>query len=502
MSHLRVLICRVEDESEQMTELASVDLPTVLAHWAAAPLDRLEAHVATAGQRLLGRLCELQWDEVDAQAVARYCAGTPVGSVWGDGYAVLTVASRFGTLHLRRQICAHRDGRPHCMPGNDALPTHQGIVITRGLQEIACLLPQEVPFATAARLLGWQTGEPGLLSASTLRTLVRDHGGRIRRIEQTEALLLLYQQQRGKRLRGVPVDTPRRRAGWPKELSAAVEAALEQGQARPPEGVSWSDWTRVLAARAEDSTQSVTSLRRLGPELAPGQMLLVLDEVLTRAPGQGQFQELRTACLLTADGRRYLSGRGIPFLRQVYAAVQTCCDQSLLVVADGAGWIRTFFRDYLALLPQAEMVLDWHHLAQKCRDLVRAICPAHAQRVKLLHRLLRWLWAGNVPRALRVLEAHRSQAADAQAVETLSAYLSARVEWIPNYRARRRQRRYIGNGLGEKANDRIVTRRQKRRGMQWGEQTSDGLAALRTLALNEGWEEYWQQWQLIDLHAA
>jgi len=227
MSHLRVLICRVEDESEQMTELASVDLPAVLAQWASAPLDRLEAHVATAGQRLLGRLCELQWDEVDAQAVARYCAGTPAGSVWGDGYAVLTVASRFGTLHLRRQICAHQDGRPHVMPGNDVLPEHQGIVITLGLQEMACLLPQEVPFATAARLLGWQTGEPGLLSASTLRTLVRDHGGRIRRIEQTEALLLLYQQQRGKRLRGVPVDTPRRRAGWPKELSAAVEAALE-----------------------------------------------------------------------------------------------------------------------------------------------------------------------------------------------------------------------------------------------------------------------------------
>jgi len=172
MSHLRVLICRGEDETEQMTELASVDLPTVPGQWADAPLDRLEAHVATAGQRLLGRLCDLQWDEVDAQAVARYCAGTSPGSVWGDGSAVLTVASRFGTLHLRRQICAHQDGRPHVMPGNDILPTHQGILITRGLQERACLLPQEVPFATAARLLGWQTGEPGLLSASCAGRLV------------------------------------------------------------------------------------------------------------------------------------------------------------------------------------------------------------------------------------------------------------------------------------------------------------------------------------------
>jgi len=118
------------------------------------------------------------------------------------------------------------------------------------------------------------------------------------------------------------------------------------------------------------------------------------------------------------------------------------------------------------------------------------IAPVRADRVRLLQRLFRWLWAGTVPRALRVLEAQRAQAADAQAVETLSAYLTARAEWILNYRQRRRQRRYIGSGLGEKANDRIVARRQKRRGMQWGEQTSDALAALRTLALNEGWDTY------------
>src|SRR5689334_1788153 len=84
------------------------------------------------------------------------------------------------------------------------------------------------------------------------------------------------------------------------------------------------------------------------------------------------------------------------------------------------------------------MLLDWHHLARKCRELARAA-------------------------------------------------------WIPDYGARRRQRRYIGNGLGEKANDRIVVRRQKRREMQWSVQTSDALAALRTLSLNEGWETYWQE---------
>ncbi len=176
------------------------------------------------------------------------------------------------------------------------------------------LLPVYSAFVTAARLLGWRTGEPDILCASTLRTLVRDHGGRIRRLEQTEVIVLLSPHTTGRRLVGVPVEQPRRRAGWPEELGAAVAAALAQGQARPPEGGSRIDGERVLAARAEDASTPLATLRRLGPAVAPGQMLLVLDEVLTRAPEHGQFHELRTACLLTTDTRRYLSGRGIAFL--------------------------------------------------------------------------------------------------------------------------------------------------------------------------------------------
>jgi hypothetical protein len=300
---------------------------------------------------------------------------------------------------------------------------------------------------------------------------------------------------------GVPVEQPRRRPGWPAALSAAVEAALAQQQVRPPDGVSWTDWERVIAARAADAQMPLTALRWLGPELARGQLLLVLDEVLTRAPGQGRFHELRTACLLTTETRRYLSGRGCALLRQVEAAVHACAEQSLLVVADGASWIRTFFRDSLANVPRAEMLLDWHHLAQKCRELARPISPDQTSRLLLLRRLFRWLWAGDVARAMGVLARVRPHAADPAAVDALTTYLQARAAWIPNYRRRRRQRCFIGNGLGEKANDRIVARRQKRKGMQWSIETADALAALRTLLLNEGWEEYWHSRQPFSLAA-
>ena len=56
------------------------------------------------------------------------------------------------------------------IPGNAVLPPHKGIIITRGLQEWACLLPQELPFAAVARLLGWQTHDD-VLSDTTIRSL-------------------------------------------------------------------------------------------------------------------------------------------------------------------------------------------------------------------------------------------------------------------------------------------------------------------------------------------
>jgi hypothetical protein len=504
MSHLRVLICQVDEcNDEQLTELARMDLPSPTPHTPSRLLDQLEASIATQGQQLLRWLYELQWEELDRQAVARYLQQAP-GRVVADGYEPLTVASRFGTLRLRRRVCVQRETNRHVLPGNALLPAHQGMLITRGLAEWACLLPQDLPFASVARLLGWQTGEPGVLSATMVRTLVRDHGERIRRVEQAEvaAILLSEPVPIGQRLQVVPHGQPRRRAGWPPELATAVAVALEREQAHPPDGVSWADWERVLAARTAEAGLDLEALRMLGPELAPGQVLLMLDEILTPARQPGQFHELRTACLMTADGRRYLSGTGAAFLHQVLAAVLACFDHSLLVIADGARWIRTFYHTHLACLPNTRMVLDWHHLKQKCAEMASRFCAGRAARRHLLRRLYRQLWGGKVSRALGVLARYRPQARNLAALEELQTYLVARAEWIPDYRAQRRSRQYIGSGQVEHANDCIVARRQKCRGMQWSARTSAALAALRTLQLNEGWDAYWVQRQALPLTVA
>jgi hypothetical protein len=146
-------------------------------------------------------------------------------------------------------------------------------------------LPQELAFPAVARLLGWQTQEAQVLSDTTIRTIVRSHGLLIRQVEQTEVAALRQRDDLAALdVQLVPHDQRRRRAGWPKELNAAVAAAIATTQVRPPDGVSWADWDRVVAARRADVTQPVEDLRHLGPQLEADQVLVTVDGDFCSSP--------------------------------------------------------------------------------------------------------------------------------------------------------------------------------------------------------------------------
>ena len=70
MSHIRVLICRVEEDSpEKVIELSHLDLPEtdISTLQPQTTLDALEERTQKAGNVLLQRLVEAQWEEVDAK---------------------------------------------------------------------------------------------------------------------------------------------------------------------------------------------------------------------------------------------------------------------------------------------------------------------------------------------------------------------------------------------------------------------------------------------------
>jgi hypothetical protein len=76
MSHLRVLICRVDDEDhpDQMTELHSFDVPDIDPEQLEPEmaLDEMEMEVLTIGQEVMRHLLKSQWEEVDKLLVEQY----------------------------------------------------------------------------------------------------------------------------------------------------------------------------------------------------------------------------------------------------------------------------------------------------------------------------------------------------------------------------------------------------------------------------------------------
>ncbi len=389
----------------------------------------------------------------------------------------------------------------HEMPGNAVLPSHNGMVITRNLQEMACLLSLDLPFATVERLLAWQTECEEMICSTEVRNLVRTHGRVIRQAEAEEVATLLERGDlSGLKAQLVPTHEVRRPAAWPEELNAAVERALKAEAPEPPKGVRACDWERVLAARREERAD-VARLRRLGPEIQPGQVVAAVDDVEVRRPERRGWLAIRTARIATREGFRYLSGSGEMVLHQLYLLLILCGGQQgrVTLLGDGARWIRRFFAERMTAFAHKELVLDWYHLLKKCYELTSMICRGRKAKAALMGRLVWHLWRGQVKEAVARLEAYRPECRNEKKLDELIHYLTAREPYIVNYKERRARRMYIGSGHAEKANDLIVSRRQKHKGMHWSVETADGLAALKTLLLNKGWDLYWQKHKVLPL---
>ena len=512
MQRMEIIIRYVDEEDQVLSEsnmsFQTLDVDSIPRE---ERLDQLESDTLDKGHEIMRLMFLSQCQLVDQQLAERREHSSPDCHVQFDGDDPLKIASRLGILQLPRQVCYCETCDQHFIPMNDWLPEHGGMITTRGLQEWACLLPQELPFSTAGRLLGWVAKEPSVLSQTQLRTLVREHGGKIRQGEAAEVSELSTSRDLSEKTpKLLPLDTPRRHPSWPGELHDAVEQALAEESANPPEGISQKDWDRVQAiayqkqARDEEAPdEEVPDLARLGPKVNDNQVVASADGIQVRRPEKRRFHELRTAKVVTSKGYRYVSGVDAGFLEYLLLLIRLCLPEGgfLTVLADGAYWIREFYAECLHYIKHGELILDWYHLAKKCKDLCCMIAKGREAKDTLLSSLKRKLWYGKVSDSLSLLEAYRPQTKNEKRLYELIGYLRKHEAEIPDYNERRIHCQFNGSGHVEKANDLLVARRQKHQGMHWSLETSDSLCALKTLMLNHGWELYWQKREVISLAA-
>jgi hypothetical protein len=162
----------------------------------------------------------------------------------------------------------------------------------------------------------------------------------------------------------------------------------------------------------------------------------------------------------------------------------------LLVLGDGAAWIRTWFEG-LGIGSKA-MVLCWWHLRKRCYESMSSAGGPKDRRRAFEKELLGKLWCGEVDPAIQLLRGALEWVRNPAAIEELIGYLEKRRAYIPDYEQRQRAGLWIASTRVEKYNDWAVSERCKHRGMSWSPQGVLALAALETARRNgelDGWRQ-------------
>src|SRR5262249_36410252 len=150
----------------------------------------------------------------------------------------------------------------------------------------------------------------------------------------------------------------------------------------------------------------------------PGTVLVELDEVKTKAqPTTGRKQILTYTALVLVGGLQYLLADGsAEGLFEQLAGLLCGLDvldgmRQLLVLADGASWIRIWFEG-LGLTGKM-MIVCWYHVTKRCYQDLSGAGFGKERREEIYRHLLGLVWVGQVQAAIAWRPACRAPARNA-----------------------------------------------------------------------------------------
>ena len=157
---------------------------------------------------------------------------------------------------------------------------------------------------------------------------------------------------------------------------------------------------------------------------------------------------------------------------------------SLVFFTDGARDLRKAIQDAFNFMP-FKIILDWFHLEKKCKDLLSMAISGKEVKKQILTALLARLWLGKVDQAMKLLqEVSQESIKNQKELDNLMNYLHRNNSCIPCYALRQKLGLRTSSNPVEKANDLLVSSRQKHNGMSWSADGSTSLATLSSVCHN------------------
>lgn len=451
--------------------------------------DQIEAHVHQAGLELQRRLFRALIEKADHELVLQQRHGKANAGIQRRGTRPFTFKTIFGEVTVRRSRILHKKEGTTEVPSAVAWKTSHQLMITGNLRDAVCDQMGDRSARESRADVCQYAGDEDLLGSSTIIDILHQEG------EQ----LIAAQRQRA---RALLADAPE--AQLAQLGPAAIDPEMMTGLVDddPPSDDSeeaQAEWERARAewiATGFPGCDPASPMARDEPRVVDeGFVIVEPDEVKTKAqPSSGRKEVWTYTAMVLVAGLRYCLAEATAegLWLQVSALLLELGvaggERRLLVLGDGAAWIRTWFEGLG--IPSHAMVLCWWHLRKRCYESMSSAGGPKDRRRAFEKELLGQLWRGEVEAAIGLLRGPVDWVRNPASVEELIGYLERRRAYIPDYEQRQRAGLWIASTRVEKFNDWAVSERCKHRGMSWSPSGVLALAALEAARRNGELDEW------------
>jgi hypothetical protein len=443
----------------------------------------MEAYVHQAGLEVQRRLFRALIEKADQELVLQQRHGKGDAGIQRRGTRPFTFKTTFGEVTVPRSRILHKQDGTMEVPAAIAWDTSHQLMITQNLRDAACDQMSDQSAGKSRADVCQYAEDEDLLGRSTIIDIVHREGEQLIAAQRERARAILSDASEAQlALLGPAAADPDAMPGLtddepPFDDSEGAQAEWEQTQA---------EWIATGFPGCEPAFPVAKDEPRAVDE---GFVIVEPDEVKTKAqPSTGRKEVWTYTAVVLVAGVRYAFAEATAegLWLQVSALLLELGvlrgERQLLVVGDGAGWIRTWFES-LGISSKA-MVLCWWHLRKRCYESMSSAGGPKDRRRAFEKELLGQLWKGEVEAAIRLLRAALEWVRNPASVEELIGYLEKRRSYIPNYEQRQRAGLWIASTRVEKYNDWAVSARCKHQGMSWSPQGVLALAALEAARRN------------------
>jgi hypothetical protein len=451
--------------------------------------DQIEAVVHHAGLEVQRRLFQVLIEKADQELVLQRRHGKGGRGIQRRGTRPFTFKTTFGAVTVQRSRIGHNSDGSMEIPSATAWDTPHQLAITQNLRDAVCDQMVDQSARESRRDVCEAAGDGELLGRSTIIEIVHQEGER----------LIAAQRQRARSILDDTSDAHRALLGPPAADAVAEEPSdVPLGDDSEEAQAEWEQAQAEWAATGFPGGEPAFPVTGDQPrEVDPGFVIVEPDEVKTKAQSSTGRKEVwtYTAVVLVAGWHyAFAEATAEGLWLQVGALLGELGvlngQRRLLVLGDGASWIRTWFEG-LGLAPKA-MIVCWWHLRKRCYESMSTAGGPKDRRRAFEKELLGQLWEGKVDAAVELLRGALEWVRTPKAVEELIGYLEKRHAYIPDYQERQRAGLWIASTRVEKFNDWAVSERCKHRGMSWSPQGVLALAALEAARRN-GELDRWRQ---------